>query len=62
MSLHPAILAGMVVVAKKGRVICISNDFKPLKENTLWEVHPLPKTDDMLNQLSDAKVFSKLHV
>ena len=33
---------------------------KPLNENVLWEVHPLPKVETTLAQLSGARVFSKL--
>ena len=33
---------------------------KPLNECVLREVHPLPKVDETLAQLSGAKIFSKL--
>ena len=52
--------AGMVVVPKKDGKIRICVDLKPLNENVLREVHPLPKVDETLAQLSGAKVFSKL--
>ena len=52
--------AGMVVVPKKEGAIRICVDLKPLNENVLREVHPLPKVDDILAQLAGAKVFSKL--
>lgn len=52
--------AGMVVVPKKEGAIRICIDLKPLNENVLREVHPLPRVDDTLAQLSGAKVFSKL--
>ena len=51
--------AGMVVVPKEG-VIRICVDLKPLNESVLREVHPLPKVDNTLAQLSGAKLFSKL--
>ena len=35
-------------------------DFRPLNESVLREVHPLPRVDNTLAQLSGAKVFSKL--
>ena len=51
--------AGMVVVPKNGSIrICV--DLKPLNENVLREVHPLPRVDDTLAQMTGAKVFSKL--
>lgn len=52
--------AGMVVVPKKSGSVRICVDLKPLNENVLREVHPLPKVDETLAQLSGAKVFSKL--
>jgi len=52
--------AGMVVVPKKEGAIHICVDLKPLNENVLREVHPLPKVDETLAQLAGAKVFSKL--
>ena len=52
--------AGMVVVPKKNGSIRICVDLKPLNESVLREVHPLPKVDETLAQLTGAKVFSKL--
>lgn len=52
--------AGMVVVPKKSGAIRICVDLKPLNESVLREVHPLPKVDDTLAQLTGAKVFTKL--
>ena len=52
--------AGMVVVPKKKGSIPICVDLKPLNENVMREVHPLPKVDDTLAQLTGARVFSKL--
>ena len=51
---------GMVVVPKKSGNIRICVDLKPLNLSVLREVHPLPKVDETLAQLSGAKVFSKL--
>ena len=48
-----------MVPNKSGSVrICL--DLKPLNESVLREVHPLPKVDETLAQLTGAKVFSKL--
>ena len=52
--------AGMVVVPKKAGAIRICVDLKPLNVNVLREVHPLPKVDETLAQLTGTKVFSKL--
>ena len=51
--------AGMVVVPKKSSAVCICVDFRPLNDNILREVHPLPKVDETLAQVG-ATVFSKL--
>ena len=52
--------AGMVVVPKKLGAVRICVDLKPLNESVSWEVHPIPKVDDMLGKLAGATVFSKL--
>ena len=39
-----------------------SVDLKPLNENMLREVHPLPRVDETQAQLAGAKIFSKLDV
>ncbi len=51
---------GMVVVHKKSGAIRICVDLKPLNENVLREVYPIPKGDNILAQLTSAKIFSKL--
>ena len=52
--------AGMVVVPKKSGSVRICVDFRPLNDNVLREVHPLPKVDETLAQLAGGTVFSKL--
>ena len=52
--------AGMVVAPKQGDALHICVDLKPLNESVLREVHPLPKVDDILAQLTGAAIFSKL--
>ena len=52
--------AGMVVVPKKNGSVRICVDLKPLNSSVLREIHPLPTVEDILAQLSGAKVFSKL--
>jgi len=37
-------------------------DMKPLNENVLHEVHPMPKVYTTLSQLKVVTVFSKLNV
>jgi len=52
--------AAMVVVPKDGGTVRICVDLKPLNESVLREVHPMPKVDTTLAQLSGSTVFSKL--
>eukprot|EP00731_Ephydatia_muelleri_P004849 Em0002g1025a len=52
--------AGMVVVPKSNGTVRICVDLKPLNDNVLREIHPLPKVDETLAQLTGASVFSKL--
>ena len=52
--------AGMVVVPKKSGAIRICVDYRPLNENVLREVHPLPTVEENLSKLAGATVFSKL--
>ena len=52
--------AAMVVVPKDSGAVRICVDLKLLNENVLREVHPMPKVDTTLAQLSGATVFSKL--
>ena len=52
--------AGMVVVPKKSGSVRTCVDFRPLNDNVLREVHPLPKVDETLAQLAGATHFGKL--
>ena len=49
--------AGMVVVPKGSGAVHICVDLKPLNEIVLREVHPFPKVETTLAQLSGARVF-----
>ena len=51
--------AGMVVVPKKTGAVRICVDLKPLNESMLREVHPIPRVDEALAQLTGATIFSK---
>ena len=50
----------MVIVPKASGAVRICVDMKPLNENVLREVHPMPKVDTTLAQLTGAVMFSKL--
>ena len=51
---------GMVVVKKKNGGVRICINLKPLNQYVLREHHLLLKVDDILGQLTEATVFSKL--
>ena len=50
----------MLLVKKKdgSRRLCI--DYREVNKVTIKKKYPLPRTDDLFDQLSGAKVFSKL--
>ena len=50
----------MVAIRKKNGKLRICVDLKHLNEAVLREVHPLPKVDETLAQLSGATIFSTL--
>ena len=50
----------MVVVPKPSGKVRICVDMKPLNENVMREFHSLLTIDEILAQLSDARIFSKL--
>ncbi|CAB3984367.1 Transposon Ty3-G Gag-Pol poly, partial [Paramuricea clavata] len=52
--------AGMVVVPKLHGNIRICVDLMKLNENVLRETYPLPKIDNLLAQISESKIFTKL--
>ena len=52
--------AAMVVIPKETGAVRICVDLNSLSESVLREVHPMPKVDITLAQLSGATIFSKL--
>ena len=52
--------AGMVVVLKPDGNVRICVDLTKLNENVLRETYPPPKIDNLLSQISESKIFSKL--
>ncbi len=51
---------GIIVVPKKSGSAQICVDLKPLNKSVQRAVHPIPKVDDILAQMTGAKIFSKL--
>ena len=52
--------AGMVVVPKRDGSVRICVDLKPLNQNVLRGIHPIPTVDETLVQLAGATLFSKI--
>ena len=52
----------MAVVPKKNGRVHISVHLKCLNESILWVVHPQPRVNEILAQLTGATVFSKLQL
>ena len=52
--------SGMVPVLKKSGAVRICVDLQRLNQSVLREVHPLPRVEETLAQLSGAKIFFHL--
>ena len=51
-----------LAVTKRSGAVRICVDLKPLDQSVLSEPHPILKVDEVLAQLTGARVFSKLDV
>ena len=52
--------ARMIVVPQRDGSVQICVDLKPLNQNVLHGIHPIPKVDETLAQLAGAILFSKI--
>ena len=50
----------VLFVSKKDRTIRLCVDYRSLNEVTIKNKYPLPKIEDLFDQLNGAKVFSKI--
>jgi hypothetical protein len=61
--IHPSISpwgAPVLFVKKKDGTLRLCIDFRQLNKVTVKNKYPLPRIDDLFDQLKDAKVFSKI--
>jgi hypothetical protein len=52
--------APVLIVRKKDDSMRLCNDFRQLNKVTIKNRYPLPRIDDLMDQLVDARVFSKI--
>ena len=50
----------IVLVQKKDGTWWLCIDYRALKKITVWNRYPIPRIDDLLDQLKGAKYFSKI--
>lgn len=50
----------MLLVEKKDKTKRMSVDYRALNETTIKNKYPLPRIDDLFDQLQGASVFSKI--
>jgi hypothetical protein len=50
----------VLLVKKKDRALKLCIDFRQLKKVTIKNKYPLPRIDDLFDQLKDVKIFSKI--
>jgi hypothetical protein len=52
--------ASVLFVKKKDGMLRLCIDFRQLNKVTVKNKYPLPRIDDLFDQLKDAKIFSKI--
>jgi hypothetical protein len=58
-SLSPCVVP-VILVPKKDGAFCMVFDCHPINAITVRYRHPIPRLDDMLEELSGAAIFSKI--
>jgi len=51
---------GVLFVKKKDGTFCLCIDYRQLNKVTMKNRYPLPRIDDLFDQLKGARVFSKI--
>jgi len=52
--------SGIVMVKKKGGELRFCCDFRPLNDVTIKDAYPLPRIDESLSRLGNARVFTSI--
>ena len=52
--------SGIVMVKKKSGELRLCCDFRPLNEETIEDVYPLPRIDESLSRLGKAKIYTSI--
>jgi hypothetical protein len=61
--IHPSVSpwgAPVLFVKKKDGTLRLCIDFRKLNKVTVKNAYPLPRIDDLFDQLKDVKIFSKI--
>jgi len=52
----------VLLVKKKDRSSCLCVDYRQLDKMTIKNKYPLPRIDDLMDQLHGSSVFSKIYL
>ena len=52
--------SGIVMVKKKSGQLCFCGDFRPLNDVTVKDTFPLPRIDESLTRIRNAKIFTSI--
>ena len=58
-SVSPCVVA-VILVPKRDGSNCMCSNCRPINAITVRHCHPIPRLDDMLDELSGATIFSKI--
>ena len=58
--IRPSIIPSPMFVQKKDRSMRLCIDYKELNKRTIKNKYPLPRIEDLFDQLREATIFSKI--